>query len=105
MDCDNGGTTHAPPTFHGDYDTVDQHRSKFGSSTPQLTPLQEATTEVTAAVMKPVTETPQNENHCQGNYDAVALLRGELFVFKGKVYKTSFTQKLYLDVLYSVMIM
>lgn len=59
-------------TFQGDYETVDDHKRH---DTRYSFPIAEVTT-------------PKPQNICDGNYDAVAVLRQELFVFKENASET-----------------
>ncbi|XP_049287319.1 matrix metalloproteinase-2-like [Anopheles funestus] len=61
-----------PITFVGDYETVDDHISRHHSQSP--------TAVVTTQV--PTTYVPVPDI-CSGSFDAIGLLRGEIFIFKG----------------------
>ncbi|XP_053659265.1 matrix metalloproteinase-2-like [Anopheles marshallii] len=61
-----------PITFVGDYETVDDHISRYHSRSPPAV----VTTHMPAEYV-PVPDI------CSGSFDAIGLLRGEIFIFKG----------------------
>ncbi|XP_018782901.1 PREDICTED: matrix metalloproteinase-14-like [Bactrocera latifrons] len=81
------------PSFHDDYETVKQHKSRFASNTTKLTELSTSNTDIpppipTLPTLWPKPELSKIPNICLGQFDAVSVLNGTVHVFKNEyVYK------------------
>ncbi|GAB0098424.1 matrix metalloproteinase-2-like [Sergentomyia squamirostris] len=66
-------------SYHGDYETVEQHKTRFNSSTVIWSG---AAGDNISKGLRVAGEYPGSI--CEGNFDAAAVLHGEIFIFRGR---------------------
>lgn len=69
-----------PITFVGDYETVDDHISRHHAQSPPPTSVTTPPEDQPPAAIPSYLPGP---DICSGSFDAIGLLRGEIFIFKG----------------------
>uniref|UniRef100_A0A182XH07 Peptidase metallopeptidase domain-containing protein n=1 Tax=Anopheles quadriannulatus TaxID=34691 RepID=A0A182XH07_ANOQN len=69
-----------PITFVGDYETVDDHISRHHAQSPPPTSVTTPPEDLAPAAIPSYVPVP---DICSGSFDAIGLLRGEIFIFKG----------------------